>query len=208
MSEPYDQSKIRPDVVYKKNGKIFAILEFKVPGSMAEEEFDSAGIPWASSKTRIMEFKATAPEAEGGGLTHFGDRATILMKQLTRYVEVVETTKYAALFSWDYLFLSVYDRLDTELVYGTLISRDGNRGAKLRKAYLGWLMEALDNDGESKLDPPRGPTHDGRQSSARRSARPRAPGRWFWSRRIGPRFWLRRVGQTVWAARERLQQHR
>ncbi|KAK4035252.1 hypothetical protein C8A01DRAFT_38274 [Parachaetomium inaequale] len=64
MSEPYDQNKIRPDVVYKKKGKIFAILEFKVPGSMAEEEFFSASMPWASSRTKIMEHKAKAPEVE------------------------------------------------------------------------------------------------------------------------------------------------
>ncbi|KAK4153550.1 hypothetical protein C8A00DRAFT_15255, partial [Chaetomidium leptoderma] len=143
MSEPYKEQtgKIRPDIVYKKNGKVFAILEYKVPGAVDKLEFDRARMPWASSKIKIADQKSKGSGRKDS--TWFQDKSTVLMKQVTRYVNMTETTRYAALFNWDFMFLTVYDRLDTELIYGTLLSRTGSNTAnKLRKAYLGWLMEA------------------------------------------------------------------
>ncbi|KAL2015021.1 hypothetical protein VTK56DRAFT_6521 [Thermocarpiscus australiensis] len=78
----------------------------------------------------------------------------MLIKQLTKYVKgrkqptATPPTKYAALFNWDCLFLSVYPQPDSEVIYGTLVPRVGTGdSAQLRKAYLGWLIEALQNEG-------------------------------------------------------------
>jgi hypothetical protein len=157
MSEPYGDvsRKIRPDIVYKKNGVVFAILEYKVPGAMVKNDFDKAKMPWQSPKEEIDKKKAIASKKLD--FTLFGEKSTVLMKQVSRYVDINETTRYAALFNWDFMFLTVYDEPDSELIYGTLISRtDRNTADKLRKSYLGWLMEALDNEGACKLDPPGG----------------------------------------------------
>jgi hypothetical protein len=151
LAEPYDQKKVRPDIIYKKNGVIFAILEYKVPGAVAAGDFQKAKLPWTSSQQAIAAAKMNASGKIDNTL--FGGKSTVLMKQLTRYVDETPSTRYAALFNWDHLFLTVYDKQDTEFIYGTLISSTGKDADKLRKAYLGWLMEALENDGKCKLNP-------------------------------------------------------
>ena len=95
--------KIRQDVVYRKNGRLFAILEYKVTGVVEKGQFDQAKLPWASSKVETAKRKEDAVnDDEGDDLDHtlFVGKSVTLMKQITNYVDETPT-RYAALFNWD-----------------------------------------------------------------------------------------------------------
>jgi hypothetical protein len=157
-SESSAQKGSRPDIVYEKNGRAFAILEYKVTGVMVKQEFGRAIMAWDSTTEKIQA-KVGAQKLEPPDLTHFGDntKATIVMKQVTKYVDK-QKTNYAAVFDWDCLFLSIYHPANADVISGTFISRRGPDANNLRKAYLGWLMEAFNNDGQPD---PNGPPRPG-----------------------------------------------
>ncbi|KAL2015020.1 hypothetical protein VTK56DRAFT_6520 [Thermocarpiscus australiensis] len=49
FSEYTNNEKSRPDIVYEKDGRAFAIVEYKVPGVINSREFNNAKVPMNSS---------------------------------------------------------------------------------------------------------------------------------------------------------------
>jgi hypothetical protein len=150
-SEPNATRGFRPDIEYRKNGETFAVLVHKPLGAILPRQFKGAAAPWASTGAKICTTKLDAGPRDGA--TWFENEARDLISQLSNYVSYRDA-KYAALFDWNYLYLAVYNVVDTELIYGTLIDCTGDEQDMVRKAYLGWLMEALENDGKCKVAPP------------------------------------------------------
>ncbi|KAK1763763.1 hypothetical protein QBC33DRAFT_597178 [Phialemonium atrogriseum] len=133
-------ARARPDIVFKKNGRTFAVLEYKVVGVVVKSEFTPARLPMTASPDEVEKKRARS--------------AIKIVKQMTAYSEDSDfNTKYIALLNWDFLFLAVFNR-DADAMHGGLVSRTGSEGNQLRKAFLGWLLEPYANDGQSKLDPP------------------------------------------------------
>lgn len=145
-------ARTRPDIVFKKNGRTFAVLEYKVVGVVVKSEFTPARLPMTASPDEVEK------KRKGTGIlaaeSFFGPKATKIVKQMTAYSEDPDfNTKYIALLNWDFLFLAVFNRY-ADVMHGSLVSRTGSERNQLRKAFLGWLLEAYANDGQSKLDPP------------------------------------------------------
>jgi hypothetical protein len=86
--------------------------------------------------------------------THFQGKCVNVVKQMTRYSKNdPDETKYVASFNWDVLFLAVSNN-DREIMHGTLVKRDGTYKNRLRRTFLGWLLEAFNNNGKSTLRAP------------------------------------------------------
>lgn len=150
---PTQTTRTRPDILYKKNGKTVAILEYKLTSIMKVDEFEAARIRPSASPDDVLEVKALAEE-DPQNRSLFESDSAMIVKQVTKYVEHETSTRYAALFDWDQLFLSVYDEQDHEMIYGTLVSSRDKAGTEIRKALLGWLIEAITNDGSCMLNYP------------------------------------------------------
>jgi len=143
---------IRPDIVYRKNGRNFALLELKITGVVERPEFNAARLA-ATALPNQVDAKRSNAEKEISG-TFFRDKALKIIKQMANYSQNDGWgTQYVALFNWDWLFLSIFND-DEEIIHGTLLYRNDSQRRRYRKALLGWLLEAYDNDGKSKLKAP------------------------------------------------------
>ena len=137
---------MRPDIIYRKGGRTFAILEYKVIDAVNGEEFVEARVEWGLSPREISGIKREVQQA--GKKSLFEGNSLKQIKQMACYSNRSrEKTKYIAMFNWDWLFLSVFSS-DKAIVDGTLVDRDGPEKNKVRKAFLGWLLEAYDNNGQ------------------------------------------------------------
>jgi len=140
----------RPDIIYKRRGQVFAMVEYKNLGVVHQSEFTEARLPITASREEI-EKKVKAAQCLTGQ-TCFGSNAIKVLKQMTAYVNNPQwnaaNLKYVAMFNWDLLFLSVFG-CDADVILGTLVSRAGPERNQLRKAYLGWLLVACNNAGGS-----------------------------------------------------------
>ena len=69
------------------------------------------------------------------------------MKQMKAYSQAGQwNINYVAMFNWDWLFLCIFND-DVDIFHGSLLPRNGMQRNELRKAFLGWLLEAYANDG-------------------------------------------------------------
>ena len=145
-------AKIRPDILYRKNGRNFALLEYKIMGVVDRPQFIRARVAATALPNQVTEKRADAENQKF--YTFFSINALKIIKQMANYSENDERgTQYVAMFNWDWLFLSIFND-DKEIIHGTLVSRNGIQKRRYRKALLGWLLEAYSNDGKSKLKAP------------------------------------------------------
>jgi len=98
---------IRPDIVYQKDGRNFALLEYKVTGVIDWREFTTTRLASTVSPNAV---KAKRQQAEYEDYeTFFQGKALKILKQMACYSENnLENTQYVAMFNWDWLFLSIF----------------------------------------------------------------------------------------------------
>ena len=152
LSESTGPKNIRPDIVYRKNGRNFALLEYKIIGVVDWTKFNEARLAATASPNVVREMREKAEDKKFE--TFFEGKALKIIKQMRNYSKDDEqSTQYIAMFNWDWLFMSIFNS-DEEVVHGTLAHRNGSQRNRFRKALLGWLLEAHDNDGQSTLKAP------------------------------------------------------
>jgi hypothetical protein len=146
----FASSGIRPDIVYKKDGQNFALLEYKVTGVVNRQEFTTARLAATALPNEVTAKRVRAENKDDG--TFFYGNALKIIKRMACY-SAKDETQYIAMFNWDWLFLSIFNS-DKDIVHGTLVDRAGSQKNQLRKAFLGWLLEAYGNNGKSTLNAP------------------------------------------------------
>jgi hypothetical protein len=155
----YGYEKSRPDKVWREASvggarrETFAVFESKIKATINSKELGVA---------RLLKDENPKGKIESaiGSLskTHFSGKSLSIMAQAAKYFRhPVFNTNYVALFDSDYLFLCVFSQDSAYSVKGTLIPCQGVEGKGVRRALLGWLLEAWEKQLAGQNT--RAPTH-------------------------------------------------
>lgn len=150
----------RPDVVYMDGNTLVAVLEFKNTGIIVPAQFEVAGLRGTSTMEDINRKCDTR-----SGNTFFEDNSWVLLKQMANYRNNRQTD-YIAIFDWNHLFIAVFTPQSENFVHGTFVHREGNGERYLRRALLGWLIEAFQNTGKCSFALPSSGTGGGGSSKS------------------------------------------
>ncbi|KAH7159543.1 hypothetical protein B0J13DRAFT_616356 [Dactylonectria estremocensis] len=125
--------------------RYFAALEYKRPGAIDEDEFESAELLENETYRQAKDRGYRTMAGDDTDPSLFRGKSCKFLKQATTYANVYET-KYVALFDWNFLVLLYMERQDVEEV--DVVGGDFCRvtivrnKAFFRRALLGFLQEA------------------------------------------------------------------
>ncbi|KAH6635844.1 hypothetical protein F5144DRAFT_565602 [Chaetomium tenue] len=173
----YEVDECRPDKLWRRchntedhQHDCVALFESKIKDAIEKDQFQAAQLlPGEDPQQKIQD--ALDEGLEKG--THFRDKSLKIMCQAAKYARNTHfNTNYVALFDSNYLFLCVFSREDPSHLRATLVPCQGKNNVDARRALLGWLIEAWEENREGRNS--HAPPHPGDKENKMKAAAKKA----------------------------------